>query len=256
MDQTLTTTFNVLVVNEQLTVDWSKAVSDGVQAVIIRLSHGLTQDSKAKDNLTSAKSAGLYVHGYHEYEGVDGEVDFSLTTATALELGIGSFLFLKGAPDDAVNGFMNNWLSAGWEVGATNATSAYYWAVSDTEPAGDYDVWQFDDTHAYDATGKLTVDPVSPEPDTDSATPGTPQAGAYVGFGHDTTGLLGGEALGYSTNGDDFYAVVTPFGVILRQPDIDRIAKRLRLQSPNGTVFSLMVTDSGELKAVKKGDGA
>ena len=258
MDQSLTLTYNLLVLNENSTVDWSSVVSDAVQAVIIRLSHGVTQDSKAQEFMASAKTAGLYVHGYHDYEGVDGEVEFSLDNATSLGLATGAYLFLMDAPDDVVEGFTNNWLSAGWEVGTTNANDDYYrLIVSDDEP-DDYDVWQFEGTHAFDATGNLTIDPVSPVPVVDSDTPSEPGEGAYVGFGTDTTGYLGGEALGYSTNGDDFYATITPFGIVFRQPDFERMSNglinRLKLQSPNGTVFYLAVTDSGELKAVKKGD--
>jgi hypothetical protein len=52
--------------------------------------------------------------------------------------------------------------------------------------------------------------------------------------------------------------VITPFGIIFRDNDAERISKlmmnKLKLQSPNGTVFILSVNDDGELKAMKESD--
>ncbi|WP_420222858.1 GH25 family lysozyme [Pediococcus acidilactici] len=251
--------YNVVVLSEaQSDVDWGKLKDDGVQAAIIRLSHGVTQDLQASANLSKAKQLGMYVHGYHAYEGIDNEVTFSLSNAEALGLPEGSYFFIQGAPDDEVIGFVNNWLSAGWSVGMNGLSDEYYqWIVSDSAP-DKYDVWQMDDLRCLDNTGELVSEPKKNTPGVDNFNPGKPQAGAYVGFGNDTTGLLGGQTLGYSTNGNDFYAVITPFGMIFRDVDADRMSKlminKLKLQSPNGTVFNLVVNDEGELKAEKESD--
>ena len=49
----------------------------------------------------------------------------------------------------------------------------------------------------------------------------------YVGMGQDTL-LKGGNAFGYSTNGRDFNAVITPKGLIFRRPDAERMWRLLR----------------------------
>lgn len=54
--------------------------------------------------------------------------------------------------------------------------------------------------------------------------------GAYVGVGKDTSGLGGGRSFGYSTNGQDFYAVITPKGLVFRQIDALRMWRLLKPQ--------------------------
>lgn len=54
--------------------------------------------------------------------------------------------------------------------------------------------------------------------------------GAYVGIGKDTSGLGGGRSFGYSTNGQDFYAVITPKGLVFRQIDALRMWRLLKPQ--------------------------
>lgn len=54
--------------------------------------------------------------------------------------------------------------------------------------------------------------------------------GAYVGIGKDTSGLGGGRSFGYSTNGHDFYAVITPKGLVFRQIDALRMWRLLKPQ--------------------------
>lgn len=56
----------------------------------------------------------------------------------------------------------------------------------------------------------------------------TPQAGARVGIGKDTSGLQGGPAIGYSTNGRDFYAAITPYGFTFRKRDAENMWRLLR----------------------------
>lgn len=49
----------------------------------------------------------------------------------------------------------------------------------------------------------------------------------FVGMGQDTL-LKGGNAFGYSTNGRDFNAVITPKGLIFRRPDAERMWRLLK----------------------------
>lgn len=54
--------------------------------------------------------------------------------------------------------------------------------------------------------------------------------GAYVGINRDTSGLQGGPSIGYSTNGKNFYAAITPKGFIFRQIDAERMWRLLKPQ--------------------------
>ena len=54
--------------------------------------------------------------------------------------------------------------------------------------------------------------------------------GAFVGVGKDTSGLGGGRSFGYSTNGQDFYSVITPKGLVFRQIDALRMWRLLKPQ--------------------------
>lgn len=51
---------------------------------------------------------------------------------------------------------------------------------------------------------------------------------SYVGVGKDTSGLGGGRSIGYSTNGKDFNAVITPKGLVFRQIDAYRMWRLLK----------------------------
>lgn len=86
-----------------------------------------------------------------------------------------------------------------------------------------------------------------------------PVAGAYVGVGVDTT-LGGGQAYGYSTDGKNFIACITPFGFTFQQSDALKMqalfqpVKQLQLLSPDGSTFNLTVADDGTLTATKEGE--
>lgn len=56
----------------------------------------------------------------------------------------------------------------------------------------------------------------------------SPTSGARVGIGKDTSGLQGGPAIGYSTNGRDFYAAITPYGFTFRKRDAENMWRLLR----------------------------
>ena len=95
--------------------------------------------------------------------------------------------------------------------------------------------------------------------------------GAFVGVGKDTSGLGGGRSFGYSTNGQDFYAVITPKGLVFRQIDALRMWRLLKPQQTAqiGDFFnnkvakeieaqneSLKSAVSNASKAVKRADSA
>ncbi|WP_461241086.1 glycoside hydrolase family 25 domain-containing protein, partial [Paucilactobacillus sp. N302-9] len=214
-------TSNVVNLNEltdTTKIDWTN-----IKAAIIRLSHGVTQDSQAINNIALAKSHNIYIHGYHTFEGVDGEVQFTIDNAEKLSLDKGAYFFLEDNTVDDVLGFANNWLSAGWLVGVTEPSDEYYQWINSTDEPSAYDVWKIDDLYSVDKTGELIRAPVDPTPKVSSYEPDTPTAGSYVGYGVDTSGLIGGTSLGYSTDGKNFYSALTPFGFIFRQADADRM---------------------------------
>ena len=155
--------------------------------------------------------------------------------------------------------FRTAWLAAGWKAGIyisdspyqakfdnakLNADSVYRWIAAYSYEPANYDMWQYSSSGGvsgyskdidkdYDRSGKLSINyaTVKPEPNNppepvvnpDPYNPPSPTAGAHVGVGVDTTGLAGGQAYGYSTNGSDFYTALSPYGFIFRQCDADRM---------------------------------
>lgn len=129
------------------------------------------------------------------------------------------------------------------------ADGVYRWIAAYSYEPANYDIWQYSSTGGvpgyskdidkdYDRSGKLSIDytavtanptnsnnTTNPAPvvTNDPYNPPDPVAGAHVGVGVDTTGLAGGQAYGYSTNGSDFYTALSPYGFIFRQRDADRM---------------------------------
>lgn len=75
--------------------------------------------------------------------------------------------------------------------------------------------------------------------------------GAYVGVNKDTSGLGGGQAFGYSTNGKNFYSVITPKGIIFRQNDADRLWQLLKLTQRSDIESTVNDSVSKEIEAQK-----
>lgn len=75
--------------------------------------------------------------------------------------------------------------------------------------------------------------------------------GAYVGVNKDTSGLGGGQAFGYSTNGKNFYSVITPKGIIFRQNDADRLWRLLKLTQRSDIESTVNDSVSKEIEAQK-----
>ena len=236
-------------------MDWPGLIAAGVTSVIIRLSHGHTQDTEAAAHIASAKKYNLPWHGYHFYQGSSGEVEYSANTAAQLGLPSTSYLFLDFEDSD-IGGdwsaqfydFRNSWLTKGWKVGLytgdynythkgfdddeLTADGVYRWIASYSYEPANYDTWQYTSTgglgnytsnldHDYDRTGKLSY--LAPAVTTDPFEPPAPIAGSMVGIGFDSSPVGGDRSYGYTTDGKNFYAAITPWGFIFRQRDADRM---------------------------------
>lgn len=237
-------------------VDWAGLVNSGVQGVLIRLGHGIIRDPCASGHIAKAKQYGLYWHGYHTYEGVVNEPQFTIKNATELGLSTSQYYFVdltkSSDPFNDYYALHATWLSQGYSTGLlisnddylskftdseVTASGTLRWLISDTEPA-DYDVWQYSsegtvgtssakvglnfaktDKLKYNLNTTLTGADISKDP----YNPQTPVGGAYIGWGYDTTGLGGGKTIGYSTNGKNFYALIGPNGLVVRKSDGNRI---------------------------------
>ncbi|MEK1347411.1 hypothetical protein HCZ16_05725 [Limosilactobacillus fermentum] len=237
-------------------VDWAGLVNSGVQGVLIRLGHGIIRDPCASGHIAKAKQYGLYWHGYHTYEGVVNEPQFTIKNATELGLSTSQYYFVdltkSSDPFNDYYALHATWLSQGYSTGLlisnddylskftdseVTASGTLRWLISDTEPAN-YDVWQYSsegtvgtssakvglnfaktDKLRYNLNTTLTGADISKDP----YNPQTPVGGAYIGWGYDTTGLGGGKTIGYSTNGKNFYALIGPNGLVVRKSDGNRI---------------------------------
>lgn len=237
-------------------VDWAGLVNSGVQGVLIRLGHGIIRDPCASGHIAKAKQYGLYWHGYHTYEGVVNEPQFTIKNATELGLSTSQYYFVdltkSSDPFNDYYALHATWLSQGYSTGLlisnddylskftdseVTASGTLRWLISDTEPAN-YDVWQYSsegtvgtssakvglnfaktDKLKYNLNTTLTGADISKDP----YNPQTPVGGAYIGWGYDTTGLGGGKTIGYSTNGKNFYALIGPDGLVVRKSDGNRI---------------------------------
>jgi len=237
-------------------VDWAGLVNSGLQGVLIRLGHGIIRDPCASGHIAKAKQYGLYWHGYHTYEGVVNEPQFTIKNATELGLSTSQYYFVdltkSSDPFNDYYALHATWLSQGYSTGLmisnddylskftdseVTASGTLRWLISDTEPA-DYDVWQYSsegtvgtssakvglnfaktDKLKYNLNTTLTGADISKDP----YNPQTPVGGAYIGWGYDTTGLGGGKTIGYSTNGKNFYALIGPNGLVVRKSDGNQI---------------------------------
>jgi GH25 family lysozyme M1 (1,4-beta-N-acetylmuramidase) len=234
-------------------IDWAALKAGGVTSVIIQLSHGHSQEEEAAAHIASAEKYGIIWHGYHFYEGTAGEVEFSTSNAQSMGLKSGAYMFLDMEGDfggdwqQQFYDFRTVWLAAGWKTGVyisdspytakfddaeLTADGVYRWIAAYSYEPANYDIWQYSSTGGvpgyskdidkdYDRSGKLSQDYTAVK--TDPYNPPNPVAGAHVGVGVDTTGLAGGQAYGYSTNGSDFYTALSPYGFIFRQRDADRM---------------------------------
>jgi hypothetical protein len=291
---TTLTTIDVSEWQDPETVDWSSLISQGLQSVIVRLSHGFTADKKASAFVKKAQSLGLIVHGYHFYEGNTEEVSFSVRNAQQIGLPNGAHFFLDmegNIPGDwqtILYQFAPEWLRNGWKPGLYCSDSPYKakfdnaklvsdkitrWIASyDYEPAN-YDVRQYTSSNGkldldYDKSGLLEVpyEKAKHKPDSSGSStdnfpplsPGTPTGDSWVGWGKDSR-YGGGQTLGYSPNGKDFYAVFWPGGLIIRPKDAEQIwellkdkVKRAGVDTGNLTIAWDKITNKPDISIFAK----
>ena len=244
------TTANVVDVSEwqPTSIDWANLKANGVKAVVVRIGHGTTRDTNTADHIANATKAGLIVHAYHYYEGVDGELQYSVNNAKSLNIKPNVYYFLDmegtiaGSWPSIFESFRKQWAGYGWNTGLycslsnyakfDNATlvkqGVYRWiaAWGSSQPAS-ADMWQYDSktglgsyTSALDKdvdiAGKLIV-----APSTDTITNTDPngsyelKAGAFVGFDYSTTSLQGGKMLVASPDGKNKIPKLSPDGRFL-----------------------------------------
>lgn len=244
------TAANVVDVSEwqPTSIDWANLKANGVKAVVVRIGHGVTRDEHAADHIANATKAGLIVHAYHYYEGVDGELQYSVNNAKSLNIQPNVYYFLDmegtiaGSWSSIFESFRKQWAGYGWNTGLycslsnyskfDNATlvkqGVYRWiAAWGSDQPSNADMWQYDSktglgnyTSALDKdvdiAGKLIKEPDSMvvEP-TDPNGNYTIKPGAFVGFDHSTTELQGGEMLVASPDGQNKIPKLSPDGQFL-----------------------------------------
>lgn len=244
------TTANVVDVSEwqPTSIDWANLKANGVKAVVVRIGHGVTRDDHAADHIANATKAGLIVHVYHYYEGVDGELQYSVNNAKSLNIQPNVYYFLDmegtiaGSWPSIFESFRKQWSAYGWNTGLYCSLSnyakfddatlvkqgVYRWiaAWGSSQPSN-ADMWQYDSktglgsyTSALDKdvdiAGKLIKAPDSTvvEP-TDPNGNYAIKPGAFVGFDHSTTELQGGEMLVASPDGQNKIPKLAPTGAFL-----------------------------------------
>lgn len=244
------TTANVVDVSEwqPTSIDWANLKANGVKAVVVRIGHGVTRDEHAADHIANATKAGLIVHVYHYYEGVDGELQYSVNNAKSLNIKPNVYYFLDmegtiaGSWPSIFESFRKQWAGYGWNTGLycslsnyakfDNATlvkqGVYRWiaAWGSSQPSN-ADMWQYDSKTglgSYTSALDKDVDIASKlikEPDSTVVEPTDPNGnytikpGAFVGFDHSTTELQGGEMLVASPDGQNKIPKLAPTGAFL-----------------------------------------
>ena len=244
------TTANVVDVSEwqPTSIDWANLKANGVKAVVVRIGHGVTRDEHAADHIANATKAGLIVHVYHYYDGVDGELQYSVNNAKSLNIKPNVYYFLDmegtiaGSWPSIFESFRKQWAGYGWNTGLycslsnyakfDNATlvkqGVYRWiaAWGSSQPSN-ADMWQYDSKTglgSYTSALDKDVDIASKlikEPDSTVVEPTDPNGnytikpGAFVGFDHSTTELQGGEMLVASPDGQNKIPKLAPTGAFL-----------------------------------------
>lgn len=244
------TAANVVDVSEwqPTSIDWANLKANGVKTVVVRIGHGVTRDEHAADHIANATKAGLIVHVYHYYEGVDGELQYSVNNAKSLNIKPNVYYFLDmegtiaGSWPSIFESFRKQWAGYGWNTGLYCSLSnyakfddvtltkqgVYRWiAAWGSDQPSNADMWQYDSktglgsyTSALDKdvdiAGKLIKEPDSTvvEP-TDPNGSYTIKPGAFVGFDHSTTELQGGEMLVASPDGQNKIPKLSPDGQFL-----------------------------------------
>lgn len=232
--------------------DYQAAKSNGIKAVIIRLSVGNRRDNHAAEHIANCKKYGLKWHGYHYWYNLSGEAAFAISDAQSLGLTSSQYFFLdmedKTLSSDwsaqfesfrsAVGGKCKVGLycsdspyKSHFDNAKMVAEGVYRWIAAYSYEPANYDTWQMsgegsggfgsytgDVDRDYDKTGNLFKEEA--QPITPSTTPLYRQIIGEAGYDTDS-GIYG---LGRSyDNGKTFHVMDTVYGRIYRQQDGDSI---------------------------------
>lgn len=232
--------------------DYQAAKSNGIKAVIIRLSVGNRRDNHAAEHIVNCKKYGLKWHGYHYWYNLSGEAAFAISDAQSLGLTSSQYFFLdmedKTLSSDWSAQFESFRSAVGgkYKVGLYCSDSpykshfdnakmvaegVYRWIAAYSYEPANYDTWQMsgegsggfgsytgDVDRDYDKTGNLFKEET--QPITPSTTPLYRQIIGEAGYDTDS-GIYG---LGRSyDNGKTFHVMDTVYGRIYRQQDGDSI---------------------------------
>lgn len=232
--------------------DYQAAKSNGIKAVIIRLSVGNRRDNHAAEHIANCKKYGLKWHGYHYWYNLSGEAAFAVSDAQSLGLTSSQYFFLdmedKTLSSDWSAQFESFRSAVGdkYKIGLYCSDSpykshfdnakmvaegVYRWIAAYSYEPANYDTWQMsgegsggfgsytgDVDRDYDKTGNLFKEET--QPITPSTTPLYRQIIGEAGYDTDS-GIYG---LGRSyDNGKTFHVMDTVYGRIYRQQDGDSI---------------------------------
>ena len=232
--------------------DYQAAKSNGIKAVIIRLSVGNRRDNHAAEHIANCKKYGLKWHGYHYWYNLSGEAAFAISDAQSLGLTSSQYFFLdmedKTLSSDwsaqfesfrsAVGGKCKVGLycsdspyKSHFDNAKMVAEGVYRWIAAYSYEPANYDTWQMsgegsggfgsytgDVDRDYDKTGNLFKEETQP------ITPSTaPLYRQIIGeAGYDTDSGIYGLGRSYD-NGKTFHVMDTVYGRIYRQQDGDSI---------------------------------
>lgn len=232
--------------------DYQAAKSNGIKAVIIRLSVGNRRDNHAAEHIANCKKYGLKWHGYHYWYNLNGEAAFAVSDAQSLGLTSSQYFFLdmedKSLSSDWSVQFesFRSTVGSKYKIGLYCSDSpykshfdnakmvsegVYRWIAAYSYEPANYDTWQMsgegsggfgsytgDVDRDYDKTGNLFKEEA--QPITPSTTPLYRQIIGEAGYDTDS-GIYG---LGRSyDNGKTFHVMDTVYGRIYRQQDGDSI---------------------------------
>ena len=232
--------------------DYQAAKSNGIKAVIIRLSVGNRRDNHAAEHIANCKKYGLKWHGYHYWYNLNGEAAFAISDAQSLGLTSSQYFFLDMEDKTLSSDWSAQFESFRSAVGGKYkiglycsdspykshfdnakmvAEGVYRWIAAYSYEPANYDTWQMsgegsggfgsytgDVDRDYDKTGNLFKEEA--QPITPSTTPLYRQIIGEAGYDTDS-GIYG---LGRSyDNGKTFHVMDTVYGRIYRQQDGDSI---------------------------------
>ena len=232
--------------------DYQAAKSNGIKAVIIRLSVGNRRDNHAAEHIANCKKYGLKWHGYHYCYNLSGEAAFAVSDAQSLGLTSSQYFFLDMEDKSLSSDWSAQFESFRSAVGSKYkiglycsdspykshfdnakmvAEGVYRWIAAYSYEPANYDTWQMsgegsggfgsytgDVDRDYDKTGSLFKEEA--QPITPSTTPLYRQIIGEAGYDTDS-GIYG---LGRSyDNGKTFHVMDTVYGRIYRQQDGDSI---------------------------------